>query len=103
MRDDESPILSQFSEDPDYAEILAPFVDSLQQTSAAMQACHGAGDHSHLRVLAHRLKGSGTGYGFPGLTERAAELESAIKADATESIPARLDALLSYIERVSLS
>ena len=102
FRPHEPFIVSQFGDDPAYQEILAPFVESLRQTRQAMLTCHHFGNRAELQMHAHRLKGAGTGYGFPGLTQRAAELEAACKASETERIPEQLDALVSFIDRVAV-
>lgn len=93
-------IRSQFGDDPDYQEILGPFIESLRETRQTMLTCHRSGDRAELQMHAHRLKGAGTGYGFPGLTQRAAELEAACKSADVNRIPDRLDALIGYIDQV---
>ena len=39
-----------------------------------------AGEREAIRTMAHQLRGSGGGYGFPGITERAAAVEEAVLA-----------------------
>lgn len=51
--------------------------EELGQTEEAI----AAGDSEAVRMLGHRLKGSGTSYGFVRLTELGADLEAAAKED----------------------
>jgi HPt (histidine-containing phosphotransfer) domain-containing protein len=61
----------------------------------------GAGDLEELRVLVHQLKGAGTGYGFPNITQEAAHTEALIKTSADiEEIRACVHDLVSIIRRV---
>jgi HPt (histidine-containing phosphotransfer) domain-containing protein len=49
-------------------------VDELLSLSAAR-------DMERLRTLVHQLKGSGSGYGFPAITQTAASTEAVIRGD----------------------
>ncbi len=75
-------IRSEFSSDPDMAEIVTMFVDEmpakvekLTQTFAAMQ-------FDELRRIAHQLKGSSGGYGFSDLGKAAGSLEHCLMTHA---------------------
>jgi len=77
-------LISEFADDPDLAELVAGFVDSLPEKVQVMQTALQAQDFEGLTRLAHQLKGAGGSYGFPSLTETAAELEAAAKAEDVE-------------------
>ncbi|HTW95963.1 MAG TPA: response regulator, partial [Tepidisphaeraceae bacterium] len=69
-------------------------VDSLVQLA-------DRGELEELRRLVHQLKGSGTGYGFPKITEAAAAAEAAIKAsDRVEAVRGQVDELIELIRSV---
>ena len=55
-----------------------------------------------IRMLAHRTKGTGTGYGFPALTEFGATLEKAAEACDSELIRNTTDKLAGYLASVKL-
>ena len=78
-------IQSQFADDPDMTEVTDAFVARLPATIAAMSEALGNNCFDELRRLAHQLKGSGGGYGYPSLTEQALRLEQAAKADDVEA------------------
>lgn len=70
------PIPSRLArEDPAFAEIVVEFVQELPDKIHRLEQALRAGDWDALHHLAHQLKGSGEGYGYPILTQRAAVLE----------------------------
>jgi len=71
-------------EDPSFADIVAQFIGGLADRLATMDAALAATDFDALRRAAHQLKGSGGGYGYPVLTQRAAELEKHAQARALD-------------------
>ncbi len=74
------PIASELvREDASFAEIVVQFVEGLDGRVTNMEEAIGTQDFESLRVTAHQLKGSGAGYGYPILTEKAALLEDAAK------------------------
>lgn len=87
----DNPIPSDLvREDPSFADIVLEFVNGLGDRVRRMEEAIAAGDLDELRDSAHQLKGNGGGYGYPDLTQRAAELEraarSGIRADCTERV-----------------
>ena len=95
-----TPVYSDFSDDPDYSELLNFFVEALPERFASLLELQERGEIESLRELAHQLKGAGGGYGFPGLTEAARELESACKESNEDLINERLDQLTAYMSRI---
>lgn len=71
-------------EDPSYTDIVEQFVDGLSARVREMEEAIQSSNYETLRSAAHRLKGSGGGYGFPILTEQAGELERYAKAQTEE-------------------
>jgi CheY-like chemotaxis protein/HPt (histidine-containing phosphotransfer) domain-containing protein len=62
----------------------------------------GAGDFDAIRKLAHKMKGTGGGYGFPKLTELGAALEKGAIQSDTSAIRENLDEFALYLESVKL-
>jgi HPt (histidine-containing phosphotransfer) domain-containing protein len=93
-------IYSDFSDDPDFAELIAMFVESLGAKSQMLRGLHRAGDRDGLRSVAHQLKGAGGGYGFRGMSRLAGDLQAACDADNIGSIKACLDTLLDHLGHV---
>jgi HPt (histidine-containing phosphotransfer) domain-containing protein len=74
-----NPLISEFHDDPDMAEIVAMFLEELPERIESLEHAVSHGDIEELQHLAHQLRGAGTGYGFPEITETGAELEDGIR------------------------
>jgi HPt (histidine-containing phosphotransfer) domain-containing protein len=59
-------------------------------------------DLAALRQAVHQLKGAGGGYGFPQITERAAQAEEQIKAQAPDlaTIQSGVQSLIELVRNV---
>jgi HPt (histidine-containing phosphotransfer) domain-containing protein len=84
-------------------EDLAPgYLEKRRAEVALYRAALSAGDFDSIRKIAHKMKGTGSGYGFPRLTELGGALEkSAIESDAA-GVAQNLDQFAIYAERVRL-
>jgi len=60
-------------------------------------------DFDAVRMLGHKMKGTGSGYGFPLLTEIGSAIEQAALRKDTGSIAADVDRLAEYVENVKLN
>ena len=60
----------------------------------------GEGDLGALQRLAHQLKGSGGGYGFPALTKLAAAVEQQAFSKELPGCQRALDELKALVSRV---
>lgn len=61
-----------------------------------------AGDFKAIMQMAHKTKGTGTGYGFPRLTELAAALETAARDGNAESATRHIGDFAEYVNSVRL-
>lgn len=97
------PVYSELAEhDKDFADIVQLFVDGLLSRLESMQEALTSNDLQSLRRLAHQLKGSGGGHGYPSLTDTASKLEQqAIEGQADEIKTALVD-LSNLIARVKV-
>lgn len=97
----QDPIISDLvRDDPSFADIVVEFVEGLDNRLATMGQALEAGDFDKLRSAAHQLKGSGGGYGYPALTERAGELEQRAKEEIVADCTAIVDDLKQLCQRV---
>lgn len=97
----EDPIDSDLvRQDPSFTEIVVEFVEGLDGRLKAMDEALRGNDLDALRAAAHRLKGSGGGYGYAILTERAAELERHAEAQSLEECTNVLEDLKKLCARV---
>lgn len=87
-------------EDPSFADLVVTFVDGLGERLSKMEDALRAADFETLRVAAHQLKGSGGGYGYPILTDRAYSLEKNAAEHEMEACRSSIEALRAVCERV---
>ena len=96
----ETSIFSEFTDDPGFRELMDAFMAGLPDHQKALTEAFAASDWDHLREEAHELKGSGGGYGFPKLTDLAAQLEISSRERLTDRIEADFNALQDYLDRL---
>jgi CheY-like chemotaxis protein/HPt (histidine-containing phosphotransfer) domain-containing protein len=93
-----SPLISEL-QDVDVRDIVVQFVGELATRSAAIVEAEKAGDKGGLRRLAHQLKGAAGGYGFPLITEAAADVERAVQEEPAAALHKAIDRLASLCHR----
>lgn len=100
----QDPISSDLvKEDPSYADIVVQFVEGLSERLSAMESALTGSDFDALRVAAHQLKGSGGGYGYPVLTQHAAELEQRARQASLDQCAKELEELKQLCARIVVS
>ncbi|MEK7731202.1 MAG: Hpt domain-containing protein [Planctomycetota bacterium] len=87
-------------EDASFAELVTQFVAGLSERVTRMEEAIRTADFNALQVAAHQLKGSGGGYGYPILTERAAQLERHARNQALDQCVEAIEELKDICERV---
>jgi HPt (histidine-containing phosphotransfer) domain-containing protein len=94
-------VCSDFAGDPDFRELLEQFAAAMPERVAELREAHRSAAYEALQVQAHQLKGAGGGFGFPQLTELAAELEQACVSHDPLRIITALVPVLGYLKRVT--
>jgi len=87
-------------EDASFADIVTQFVAGLSERLTRMENAVRQADFDALRIAAHQLKGSGGGYGYPILTEHAAQLERHARNQALDQCVETIEELKAICERV---
>ena len=64
-------IVSQYATDPEMAELVELFITELPARVNALRSAWQAGQVSDVERMAHQLKGSSAGYGFPAIGDAA--------------------------------
>ena len=95
-------VFSSWQNDPDFTELLPLFVDELPSMRRTLLEFAKVCDFENVKREAHKLRGSAGGYGYPGLSLLAGQLEDTCRTSARDSnaILQDLDQLIGYIERV---
>lgn len=78
LSDNQTSIRSEFADDPDMQDLVLEYINKMALRVEKMTAAYEQGEREQLIRLAHQLKGSGGGYGFPILTTLAGELEQTL-------------------------
>ncbi|MBF0428718.1 MAG: Hpt domain-containing protein [Magnetococcales bacterium] len=89
--------------DEDLAEIVPGYLfnrrkDVDQQLPQAL----ASGDFQTLRILGHRMKGSGAGYGFEGVSEIGRAIEEAAKLENRDGITQGIADLANYLDHLDV-
>ncbi|MEO1996651.1 MAG: Hpt domain-containing protein [Planctomycetaceae bacterium] len=98
--DTQTPVFSEFANEPDFLEILVVFAKTMQEKRDILQKLLDDRDFVQMKFQAHQIKGAGGGYGFSGLSARAAELEAACEAQQQGAVESALDGVLRYMARI---
>lgn len=77
-------LVSEFADDPEIFDIVVRFVESLPFAVATLREATERQELERLRRLAHQLKGSAGGVGFPTITEAASCVEVAASQGSSD-------------------
>jgi len=84
-------------------DVVPAYLDKRRKDVKTYRSALAGGDFETLRMLGHKMKGTGTGYGFPLLTEIGSVIEQAALHQDSKEIAASVDRLASYLEKVQLN
>ncbi len=97
-------ILSTKHDDAKFAPLLQQFLAGIPAMIAALRDAMAANDLEEVRTLTHRLKGSGSSYGFPVITEQARNCEQPLReGGGLEEIEEQFEELLTTLAAVSFT
>jgi CheY-like chemotaxis protein/HPt (histidine-containing phosphotransfer) domain-containing protein len=89
---------------PDGLEALAPaYLEARRRDVKEAAELLAGGDFGRLIAMAHNMKGNGSSYGFPLITELGGSLEQSARAGDQEASKQHLAALRNYLKSVHLS
>jgi len=88
---------------PIVADMVPGFLDARRKEVGAIRDALGRNELDPIRVMGHNMKGIGTSYGFPPITEIGRKLEEAAAAGARDEIQKQTAALQDYLERVIIT
>jgi len=88
--------------DPDLEDLIPEYLEHRREDLAEMNTALEVGDYDKIRILGHSMRGSGTAYGFEGISVIGEEAESAAKIGDVNAMQHVVDELCRYLERVEL-
>ena len=86
--------------DRDLEEIAPGYLENRRKDLLLLPQALERQDYDGLKVLGHRMKGSGAGYGFDGITDIGRSVEDAAKKQNPEGVKSAIAELATYLERV---
>ena len=90
-------------EDPEIAPLVPEFMENRRADVVAFRDALRAGDYGRIRSAAHKMKGSGRGYGFSVVSRIGADLELAAHRQETEKVTDLIDELDAYLQKVHVA
>jgi hypothetical protein len=88
--------------DPDLEDIVPGFLDNRRKDIDTLTACTKKGQLETIRLIGHRLKGDGGGYGFDAITNIGDALEQAALRGDLVTIRERTAQLTNFLTRVQV-
>jgi len=88
--------------DAELADLVPRFLDNVRKNPPAITKALEREDFPAIVTLGHNMKGTGTGFGFPRITEIGALIEDAAKKKDADTIRNRNRELKEYLERIEV-
>jgi PAS domain S-box-containing protein len=85
------------------ADMVPGFLDARRKEVGAIREALGRSELEPIRVMGHNMKGIGSSYGFPPITEIGRRLEEAAVAGTKDEIRKQVEELADYLERVDVA
>jgi len=83
----------------DIEELIPEYLEKRRMDVLACRVALEAEDFAAIRRLGHNMKGTGSGYGFPELTELGGEIEAAALRSDASALMDQLQRFADYVER----
>jgi signal transduction histidine kinase/CheY-like chemotaxis protein/HPt (histidine-containing phosphotransfer) domain-containing protein len=87
---------------PDMEDVVPGYLEKRRKDVDAYRQALAAEDFDAVRMLGHKMKGTGAGYGFPVLTEIGTAIEESAKKKDAAGVAAGVDRLAWYAGKVKL-
>ena len=88
--------------DPDLEDIVPGFLENRRKDVETITGCVEKNDLETIRILGHRMKGDGGGYGFDSISAIGEVLEQAALRRDHATIRERTSELSSFLHRVEV-
>lgn len=88
--------------DADLAGLIPAYLQNRRDDLARIPVLLEAGDLDALRVIGHKMRGSGGGFGLDFLTEVGTRMETSAKAGDKAALAAQAAELKDFLESVEI-
>ncbi len=82
--------------------IIPGFLANRQRDLVTIESCLKQGDLNTIRMLGHRMKGDGGGYGFDQISVIGDQLERAAMAHNLSALHDQLNGLKDFLSRIEI-
>jgi HPt (histidine-containing phosphotransfer) domain-containing protein len=101
MTQEDNKILVQI--DLDLEDIIPGYLENRRKDIIGLRKSVLENDYQNLRILGHRMKGSGAGYGFDQITEIGYKIEMAARSEDGQTILDATMELERYLDNVEIT
>jgi len=88
--------------DEDFRDLIPGYLENRRKDITEILAALDHSDFETIRFLGHKMKGSGGGYGFDGITEIGGACEEAAKQSGAREVREQVNRLQAYLENVEV-
>ncbi|MCB1145606.1 MAG: Hpt domain-containing protein [Leptospiraceae bacterium] len=88
--------------DNDLADLIPGYLENRRKDIEKINLLIAGGNIEEIKVLAHRMKGSGGGYGFDQITEIGKNMENAAKNSDISLIIEQVKELQNYLDNINV-
>ena len=88
--------------DPGLEEIVPGFLENRQRDVQALETALQQNNLAQIRIIGHRMKGDGGGYGFDAISSIGAALEQAAAREDRSAIRRHTAELIDFLARVTV-
>ena len=89
--------------DPDLEDLIPGFLSNRTNDLSPLREALTSGNFQSIQSIGHSLKGVGGGYGFTGMSEIGAAIESAAKQQQQEELKQLIEQYGSYLDAVEVT
>jgi HPt (histidine-containing phosphotransfer) domain-containing protein len=82
--------------------LVPGFLDNRRKDAAALARAAETGDGKTVRLLGHRMKGDGGGYGFQEISDIGEALEQAARREDWKVVNEKINALTAFLAHVDV-
>ena len=88
--------------DEDIEELIPGYLENRREDIQTLQAALKENLFKQINVKGHRMKGSGGGYGFTGISQIGKEMELAAEQEDKEKVDSLIKEMQDYLDRLEI-
>lgn len=89
-------------EDPAIAELLPRYLERRRLDVDTLRSLHANAELEAVAQMGHRMRGSGTAYGIPEITEIGTAIDRAARDNDADGVGAAIERLAAFVERARI-